>query len=141
MGDSLNFLDKRISTLLGELSGEKTKLEAILKNLSNGVVVLYLDGTLIHVNRVAKKILGIDNDDIENKKYDDIIKYFSQELLLEKIKCVENLILTKKNSKSFELLLKKFHNKIYLYFFIIYLSFGVSITSSISKPKIGRAHV
>ena len=85
MGDSLNFLDKRISTLLGELSGEKTKLEAILKNLSNGVVVLYLDGTLIHVNRVAKKILGIDDDDIENKKYDDIIKYFSQELLLEKI--------------------------------------------------------
>ncbi len=85
LGDSLNFLDKRISTLLGELSGEKTKLEAILKNLSNGVVVLYLDGTLIHVNRVAKKILGIDDDDIENKKYDDIIKYFSQELLLEKI--------------------------------------------------------
>ena len=40
---------------------------------------------MIHVNRVAKKILGMDDDDIENKKYDDIIKYFSQELLLEKI--------------------------------------------------------
>ncbi len=81
---ALNFMDDRMGTLLSELSAEKIKLEAILKNLLDGVVVSDLKGKLIHINQVARKILGAE-DNIEEIQYDDLMRHFSEGLTLSNI--------------------------------------------------------
>jgi NtrC-family two-component system sensor histidine kinase KinB len=51
---------------------EKSKTEAIIESLDDGVVLIDRDGVVIHINQTAAIILGIDQDDALGIAFDDL---------------------------------------------------------------------
>jgi len=62
---------------------ERNKLEAILTRIEDGVIVVGLDGKVLLVNRVARDIFGIGDQEVNQKSID---KVFQHEELLDLIK-------------------------------------------------------
>ena len=68
---------KTMATTLGEkineVNSEKTKIETLLENMTDGILAFNLDGNIIHINPEAKKMLDcIDDSDFNTlfKKLD-----------------------------------------------------------------------
>jgi len=53
-----NYLAARLDTTLNEISSEKSKVEALLNYLNDGIIAFDGTGRLIHVNPAARKILS-----------------------------------------------------------------------------------
>ncbi len=53
-----NFLASRLKSTLGEISSEKSKVEAILNYMRDGILALDGSGELIHINPAAESLLG-----------------------------------------------------------------------------------
>lgn len=51
---------------------EKSKIEAIIESLEDGVVLIGPDGVVAHINEVAAIILGIDRPDALGSPFDDL---------------------------------------------------------------------
>lgn len=51
---------------------EKSKIEAIIESLEDGVVLIGPDGVVAHINEVAAIILGIDREDALGSPFDDL---------------------------------------------------------------------
>jgi two-component system, OmpR family, phosphate regulon sensor histidine kinase PhoR len=62
---------------------ERNKLEAILTRIEDGVIVVGLDGKVILVNRVARDIFDIGNQEVNLKSIDEV---FHHEQLLDLLK-------------------------------------------------------
>lgn len=62
-----NFLTTRLKETMEEISDEKEKLEAILINMADGVIALNDEGTVIHINPVARQMLSLE--DITGKNF------------------------------------------------------------------------
>ncbi|HHX87673.1 MAG TPA: cell wall metabolism sensor histidine kinase WalK, partial [Firmicutes bacterium] len=58
LGRSFNYLSSRLSHNLKEISAEKSKVEAIINYMNDGVVALDPWGTVIHINPAAQKIIS-----------------------------------------------------------------------------------
>ncbi|MEW5783595.1 MAG: ATP-binding protein [Bacillota bacterium] len=57
LGYTFNYLAERLSENIKEISSEKSKVEAVINNMSDGVVALDGKGHLIHINPAAKNLL------------------------------------------------------------------------------------
>ncbi|KAF0194881.1 MAG: two-component system OmpR family sensor histidine kinase VicK [Bacillota bacterium] len=57
-----NYLTAQLRATLTELRNDKTKLEAILTQMTNGVIALDMHGAVIHANIRARDMLGITHD-------------------------------------------------------------------------------
>lgn len=90
-----NFLTMRLKETMEEISDEKEKLEAILINMADGVIALNDEGTVIHINPVARQMLALE--DITGKN-------FAQEL--EKLLNIDMKQLLSQDSDSSETLIK-----------------------------------
>jgi len=53
-----NYLAFRLDTTLNEISSEKSKVEALLNYMNDGIVAFDGNGNLIHVNPAARKLLS-----------------------------------------------------------------------------------
>lgn len=53
-----NYLASRLNSTLNEISSEKSKVEAILNYMRDGVLAMDDSGSLIHINPAAEKLLG-----------------------------------------------------------------------------------
>ncbi len=58
LGDTFNYLADQLSFTINEMSSEKSKVEAIINNMSDGIVALDGKGSLIQVNPAAQRLLG-----------------------------------------------------------------------------------
>ncbi len=58
LGETFNYLAEQLSHTIGEISSEKSKVEAIINNMSDGVAALNGRGRLIQINPAAIKLLG-----------------------------------------------------------------------------------
>lgn len=58
LGESFNYLAEQLRHTIGEMSSEKSKVEAIINNMSDGVAALNGRGRLIQINPSAKKLIG-----------------------------------------------------------------------------------
>ena len=58
-----NYLTAQLRATLSELNDDKMKLEAILTQMTNGVVAIDIQGTVIHANTRARDMLGMDTAD------------------------------------------------------------------------------
>ncbi|WP_027399452.1 sensor histidine kinase [Anaerovorax odorimutans] len=85
LAEMFNFLRMQLTLTLSEISNEKTKLETILRYMTDGLIAVSLTGNIIHANPAAMKMLHISEDDIKNKNYDDIIKDYNSNLILENL--------------------------------------------------------
>ncbi|MDR3242393.1 MAG: cell wall metabolism sensor histidine kinase WalK [Clostridiales Family XIII bacterium] len=84
--DMFNLLRVRLNQTLSEISSEKNKLETILRYMADGLIAIDLDGNIMHANPASREMLKISEDDVTNRRYDEIIGKYTETLLLEKIK-------------------------------------------------------
>lgn len=91
LAEMFNLLREKLNNTLAEINSEKNKLEAILKNMADGLLALDTEGRIILANHAAIQMLGIKQEEIGEKTYNDIILPFSKNLLFENIR--ENCLL------------------------------------------------
>lgn len=67
LGKMFNYLAEKLQQSIGEISEQNTKTEAILQNLTDGVVAFNEDGQVVHQNSLTEKLLGTkDNQQLKN---------------------------------------------------------------------------
>ena len=66
LSDTFNYMAQELKTNISALSEEKDKLESILRYMTDGVMAFDKDGNVLHINRAASEMLGIN----ENAKID-----------------------------------------------------------------------
>jgi two-component system sensor histidine kinase VicK len=86
LAEMFNLLRDKLNATLAKINSEKNKLEAILKNMADGLLALDTEGRIILANHAAIEMLSIKPEDVGEKTYDEIILNFSKELLHDKIK-------------------------------------------------------
>ncbi len=59
LGETFNYLAERLSHNIKEISSEKSKVEAVINNMSDGVIALDSKGRLIHINPAARDLLSV----------------------------------------------------------------------------------
>jgi len=69
--EMFNYLTVRLKSTLDEMSREKNKVEAILTNMTDGIIAVNAEGVVIHANPAAYKIFNIREEDLYNKNFDD----------------------------------------------------------------------
>ncbi len=81
-----NLMQGKLDATMGEIQGEKSKLEAILKYMADGLIAITTEGEIIHINRAARKMLGINVDEeIGPNAYESFIGHLSPELELGRV--------------------------------------------------------
>ncbi len=85
LAEMFNLLREKLNYTLAEINSEKKKLEAILKNMADGLLAVDTEGRIILANHAAMFMLGMNQYELEEKSYDEIMSEFSEELLFEKI--------------------------------------------------------
>ncbi len=58
LGETFNYLADQLSHTIDEMSSERSKVEAIINNMSDGIVALDGKGSLIQVNPSAQRLLN-----------------------------------------------------------------------------------
>ncbi len=58
LGETFNYLAEQLSHTIGEMSSEKSKVEAIINNMSDGVAALNGKGYLIQINPSAQRLIN-----------------------------------------------------------------------------------
>ncbi len=57
LGETFNYLAEQLSHTINEMSSEKSKVEAIINNMSDGIIALDGKGRLIQVNPSARRLV------------------------------------------------------------------------------------
>ncbi len=74
LAESFNYMASELNKTVGEAFREKNKLEAILHNMTDGVISFDKNGDITHANTVAAEMLEVDkldfNLDMFTRKYD-----------------------------------------------------------------------
>ena len=74
LAESFNYMASELNKTVGEAFREKNKLEAILHNMTDGVISFDRNGDISHANTVAAEMLEVDkldfNLDMFTRKYD-----------------------------------------------------------------------
>ena len=91
LAEMFNLLREKLDYTLAEINSEKNKLEAILKNMADGLLAVDTEGRIILANRAAMQMLGMKQQEMEKRAYDEIMSDFSEELMFEHIRenCLE----------------------------------------------------
>lgn len=96
LSDTFTFMSRELFNTLEQIEGEKTKMETILVNLTDGVIAFGVDGKVIHINTAARRMLSIVNPDIVefNQLFADIGAniHLGDIVYLEKNKTHERII-------------------------------------------------
>ncbi len=80
LGSMFNYLTEKLDTTMLEISSEKSKLNAIIKHMEDGLVAIDGKGQIIHYNPSFLSMLNLREQEIVGKSYDLIIDEYSKEL-------------------------------------------------------------
>lgn len=72
LSNTFKYMSSTLHDSIEEVKSEKTKVETILQNMTDGVLAFNLDGKLIHMNPEAQKILKLD--DAQQLEFDTYFK-------------------------------------------------------------------
>ena len=61
LGETFNYLAEQLSCTINEISSEKSKVEAIINNMSDGIIALDGKGNLIQINPSARQLIRSHN--------------------------------------------------------------------------------
>ena len=75
--EMFNYLTVRLKTTLNEMNNEKSKMETILTYMTDGVVAVSSEGTIIHANPAAFELFKLTKMDVEGKNFDDVANMLS----------------------------------------------------------------
>lgn len=82
LGYTFNFLIDELKTTMSNLQQEKSKMETTFKYMADGVVTVDTEGSIIHANPVAEKLLNLSKND----SYDSAIIKVKDNMLLKHLK-------------------------------------------------------
>lgn len=82
LAEMFNYLTKKLKISMSEISREKSKLEAIIHYMDDGLIAVNTDGNIIHLNPKAVKMLQIAPN---LKNLDDIFININEDLLIKNI--------------------------------------------------------
>ena len=82
LAEMFNYLTKRLKVSMSEISREKSKLEAIIHYMDDGLIAANSEGVIIHLNPKAIKMLNI-NPNVKN--LDDVFLDINEDLLISNI--------------------------------------------------------
>lgn len=85
LAEMFNLLRQQLDLNLTEMSNEKSKLETILRYMADGLIAVDLSGHIIHANPAAMAMLAISDEDMETRRYDDLIRSYNENFLLDKL--------------------------------------------------------
>ena len=80
LGSMFNYLTEKLDTTLLEISSEKSKLNAIINHMEDGLVAIDGKGQIIHYNPSFLSMLNLREKDLTDKSYDKIIDDYSKDL-------------------------------------------------------------
>lgn len=80
-----NLMQGKLDETMGEMQDEKSKLEAILKYMADGLIAISSEGEIIHINRAARKMLNVKASELRDINYESLIGHLSPELELSKV--------------------------------------------------------
>lgn len=63
LSDTFTFMSRELLHTLEQIESEKTKMETILVNLTDGVIAFDVNGKIIHINPAAKRLLSICHEE------------------------------------------------------------------------------
>lgn len=69
--EMFNYLTVRLKSTLDEMYREKNKIEAILTNMTDGIIAVNDEGIVVHANPAAYNIFKIRKEDLYDKNFDD----------------------------------------------------------------------
>ena len=76
--ESVRDMSGKLQKTISEVSTEKNKMEAVIQNMTDGVIAFSKNGKIIHINSTAKKMLNIDK--IEKYKFDKLFEELNAEI-------------------------------------------------------------
>ncbi len=88
LSETFNEMSAKLKGTLSDISTEKNKIEAILQNMTDGVMAFGTDGKMIHVNSTAKKMLKIEN--VENYRFDKLFSVLGANILIGDLLYLDN---------------------------------------------------
>ena len=71
LGGTLNLLSSRLSTVIGDLQDEKSRLEQIISGIGEGILAFDCAGSLVHLNAAALEVLELPSWPEEPEKDSD----------------------------------------------------------------------
>jgi len=81
-----NLMQAKLDDTLDEIQEEKGKLETILAYMADGLIALTSDGSIVHMNRAARKMLNVSEYVPEGElKYEEVLGKLSGDLKLETV--------------------------------------------------------
>lgn len=86
LGEMFNYLTLRLKNTLDEISSEKSKLNAIINQMGDGLIAVDNEGYIIHVNPTFIQMLRINQMYTTRPIYDDIVGKYNKNLTLKNIK-------------------------------------------------------
>lgn len=80
LSNTFRFMSSTLHSSIEELKSEKTKIETILSNMTDGILAFNVSGQIVHANPEALHILGID--DIQDIDFDSLFESMGADISL-----------------------------------------------------------
>ncbi len=80
LSETFNDMSYKLQGTLSDISTEKNKIEAVLQNMTDGVIAFDTDGKIMHINATAKKMLRING--IERYRFDKLFSFLGADILI-----------------------------------------------------------
>ena len=80
LSETFNDMSYKLQGTLSDISTEKNKIEAILQNMTDGVIAFDTNGKITHINATAKKMLKING--VERYRFDKLFSVIGADILL-----------------------------------------------------------
>ncbi len=76
--ESIREMSTKLQKTISEVSTEKNKIEAVIQNMTDGVIAFSKSGKIMHINSTAKKMLNLEK--IEKLRFDKIFEEIGAEI-------------------------------------------------------------
>lgn len=88
LSNAFGFMAQELSKTITEVNEEKTKVETILQNMTDGILAFDLNKKLIHINPEAEHM--IKREDIENLSFDEFFKKIGTDITFGDLIYIKN---------------------------------------------------
>lgn len=85
LGRMFNYLTQALKGSMAEINQEKSKLEAILYYMADGLLAVNKEGRIIHANLVAQELFQLEQKKMDYYTYEDVVESKLSKLSLAEI--------------------------------------------------------
>ena len=80
LSNTFAYMAQELNKTISEVNEERTKVETILENMTDGILAFDLDKKIIHKNQVAQSMIGVQ--ELEDIDYDEFLKNIGAEITI-----------------------------------------------------------